>query len=131
LLELELRRFLDGDDALRRLRGKHVLVSVSALGLRDIHPIPLGGAIPGQFVPEFERVMNALPTGRLSDPFLSRFGAHLVQVTDRRETRIDPREQRELARNVLRERKYEQAYEEWAREIRERAYIDIRVRPEL
>lgn len=91
----------------------------------------LGWASPGQFVPEFERVMNALPTGRLSDPFLSRFGAHLVQVTDRRETRIDPREQRELARNVLRERKYEQAYEEWAREIRERAYIDIRVRPEL
>lgn len=91
----------------------------------------LGWASPGQFVPEFESVMNALPTGRLSDPFLSRFGAHLVQVTDRRETRIDPREQRELARNVLRERKYEQAYEEWAREIRERAYIDIRVRPEL
>ncbi|MCX7660194.1 MULTISPECIES: peptidylprolyl isomerase [Caldimonas] len=91
----------------------------------------LGWASPGQFVPEFERVMDALPTGRLSEPFLSRFGAHLVQVTDRRQTRIDPREQRELARNVLRESKYEQAYEEWAREIRERAYIDIRVRPEL
>jgi peptidyl-prolyl cis-trans isomerase SurA len=91
----------------------------------------LGWASPGQFVPEFERVMTALPTGRLSEPFLSRFGAHLVQVTDRRQAKVDPREQRELARNVLRERKYEETYEEWAREIRERAFIDIRIQPQL
>jgi peptidyl-prolyl cis-trans isomerase SurA len=91
----------------------------------------LGWASPGQFVPEFERVMTALSTGRLSEPFLSRFGAHLVQVTDRRQAKVDPREQRELARNVLRERKYEETYEEWAREIRERAFIDIRIQPQL
>jgi peptidyl-prolyl cis-trans isomerase SurA len=91
----------------------------------------LGWASPGQFVPEFERVMSALPTGRLSEPFLSRFGAHLVQVTDRRQVQLDPREQRELARNALRERKYEETYEEWAREIRERAFVDIRTVPSL
>ena len=91
----------------------------------------LGWASPGQFVPEFERVMTDLPTGRISEPFLSRFGAHLMQVTDRRQAQVDPREQRELARNALRERKYEETYEEWAREIRERAFIDIRIQPQL
>lgn len=91
----------------------------------------LGWASPGQFVPEFEHVMAALPNGRISEPFLSRFGAHLMQVTERRQAQVDPREQRELARNVLRERKYDEAYEAWAREIRDRAYIDIRVQPQL
>lgn len=90
----------------------------------------LGWANPGQFVPEFEQVMNRLAVGQISDPFLSRFGAHLVQVTDRRQSELDARQQRELATNALRERKYEQAYQEWAREIRAQAYVEMREPPQ-
>lgn len=90
----------------------------------------LGWANPGQFVPEFEQVMNQLAVGKISDPFVSRFGAHLMQVTDRRQAQIDARQQRELAVNALRERKFDQAYEEWAREIRSQAYIEMREPPQ-
>ncbi|AKJ26955.1 peptidylprolyl isomerase [Caldimonas brevitalea] len=90
----------------------------------------LGWANPGQFVPEFEQVLNNLAVGKLSEPFLSRFGAHLVQVTDRREAQLDPRQQRELATNALREQRFETAYTEWAREIRNQAYVEMREPPQ-
>jgi peptidyl-prolyl cis-trans isomerase SurA len=90
----------------------------------------LGWANPGQFVPEFEKEMAQLAPGKLSEPFMSRFGAHLLQVTDRREARLDERQQRELATNALKERKFDSAYEEWAREIRQRAYVEMREAPQ-
>lgn len=90
----------------------------------------LGWASPGQFVPEFEQVMNQLAVGQLSEPFMSRFGAHLVQVTDRRQVELDERQQRELATNAVREQKYETAYNDWAREIRAQAYIEMREPPQ-
>ena len=90
----------------------------------------LGWANPGQFVPEFEQVMNQLAVGQISEPFMSRFGAHLMQVTERREAQLDARQQRELATNALRERKFDQAYEEWAREVRAQAYIEMREPPQ-
>jgi len=90
----------------------------------------LGWASPGQFVPEFEKVMAALEVGKLSEPFMSRFGAHLMQVTDRREAKLDERQQRELATSALKERKFDSTYEEWAREIRQRAYVEMREPPQ-
>lgn len=90
----------------------------------------LGWANPGQFVPEFEQVLNSTEVGKLSEPFMSRFGAHLVQVTERREAQLDARQQRELATNALREQKFETAYTEWAREIRGQAYIEMREPPQ-
>ncbi len=89
----------------------------------------LGWASPGMFVPEFEQAMNPLPVGAIADPFVSRFGAHLLQVTDRRNMTIEPKQQREQARNVLREQKFEEAYVEWARDLRARAYIEMRDPP--
>jgi peptidyl-prolyl cis-trans isomerase SurA len=89
----------------------------------------LGWASPGMFVPEFEQAMNPLPIGGLSDPFMSRFGAHLVQVTDRRTATLEPKQQREQARNVLREQRFEEAYAEWTRDLRARAYIEMREPP--
>lgn len=86
----------------------------------------LGWAGPGQFVPEFEQVLGTLSPGGLSEPFVSRFGAHLVQLVERREAQIDAKQQREMARNVLREQKFDSAYAEWAREVRERAYVELR-----
>lgn len=90
----------------------------------------LGWASPGQFVPEFEQVMSQLAVGGISEPFMSRFGAHLMQVNERRQARLDARQQRELALNALREQKFDAAYEEWAREIRERAYVELREAPQ-
>jgi peptidyl-prolyl cis-trans isomerase SurA len=89
----------------------------------------LGWASPGQFVPEFEETMNALPVGGISDPLVSRFGAHLIQVIDRRTVSLDAKQQREQARNVLREQKFNEAYVDWLQELRARAYIEMREPP--
>lgn len=91
----------------------------------------LGWANPGMFVPEFEQVMNNLAPGQVSDPLTSRFGVHLIQVNERRETQLTTREQRELARGALRERKTEEAYRLWAQEVRGRAYVELREPPQL
>ncbi|MFM2065127.1 MAG: hypothetical protein RLZZ584_36 [Pseudomonadota bacterium] len=90
----------------------------------------LGWAGPGQFVPEFEQALNELQPGGVSDPVVSRFGVHLIQLIERRRITLDAREQREAARNALREQKYEEAYNEWAREVRARAYVELREPPQ-
>lgn len=86
----------------------------------------LGWVVPGAFVPEFEEAMNALPVGGLSDPVVSRFGLHLIKVEERREVEVDPKQLREQARNALREQKYEDAYKEWVRDLRARAFVELR-----
>jgi peptidyl-prolyl cis-trans isomerase SurA len=86
----------------------------------------LGWVAPGAFVPEFEEAMNALPVGGLSDPVVSRFGLHLIKVEERREVEVDPKQLREQARNALREQKYEDAYKEWVRDLRARAFVELR-----
>jgi peptidyl-prolyl cis-trans isomerase SurA len=90
----------------------------------------LGWVSPGGFVPEFEEAMNALPINGLSDPVVSRFGVHLIQVVERRKMTLDLRQQREQARNILREQKFEEAYTDWARDLRARAYIEMREAPQ-
>ncbi len=90
----------------------------------------LGWAGPGQYVPEFEEALNRLPTGGLSEPVVSRFGVHLIQVMERRETKLEPKQVREQARSILREQKFEPAYLEWTRELRARAYIELREPPQ-
>ena len=90
----------------------------------------LGWANPGMFVPEFEQVMNGLMPGSLSEPLVSRFGVHLIQVMERRDAQLSTREQRELARAALREKKQEEAYAVWAQEIRGRAYVEYREPPQ-
>ena len=89
----------------------------------------LGWVNPGTFVPEFEQVMNSLVPGSVSQPVTSRFGVHLIQVMERREAQLSTREQRELARTALREKKQEDAYALWAQEIRGRAYVEYREPP--
>jgi len=89
----------------------------------------LGWASPGAMVPEFEEAMRRLPLGGLSPPVVSRFGVHLLQVMDRRQVEVDPKQLREQARNALREQKFDQAYTDWARDLRARAYIEMREPP--
>ena len=89
----------------------------------------LGWASPGTFVPEFEEAMSALAVNGISEPLVSRFGVHLIQVLERRETNLDRKQQREQARNILREQKFEEAYLDWVRDLRGRAYIEYREAP--
>src|SRR5690606_30078219 len=78
----------------------------------------LGWAAPGQFVPEFEKALLALQPGEISQPVVSRFGVHLIQLIERREVELTEAQKREAARSVLREQRFEETYEEWARELR-------------
>lgn len=91
----------------------------------------LGWASPGQFVPEFEQAMNQLPIGGISEPVISRFGVHLIQVMERREAALDIKQLRDQARAALREQKYGTAFDEWLQELRARAFIERREAPQL
>jgi peptidyl-prolyl cis-trans isomerase SurA len=90
----------------------------------------LGWTSAGAFVPEFEETMNALPINGLSDPITSRFGVHLIQVLERRQITLDAKQQREQARNLLREQKFQDAYLDWVRDLRGRAYVEMREPPQ-
>ncbi|MEQ1657236.1 MAG: peptidylprolyl isomerase [Hylemonella sp.] len=90
----------------------------------------LGWASPGMFVPEFERVMDQLAPSQISQPLISRFGVHLIQLLERRNATLSAREQREMVRNMLREKKYGEVYDNWARDVRARAYVELREAPQ-
>lgn len=86
----------------------------------------LGWLSPGDTVPEFERAMNALKPGEISGPVQTPFGWHLIQVIERRNEDLSKERQRLAARQTLRARKSDEAYQEWVRQLRDRAYIDLR-----
>ena len=73
--------------------------------------------------------MNALTLNGLSEPIASRFGVHLIQVLGRRQVALDAKQLREQARSALREQKFEEAFAEWIRELRARAYVELREPP--
>jgi peptidyl-prolyl cis-trans isomerase SurA len=87
----------------------------------------LGWLSPGDTVPEFERAMDRLSPGQVSDPVRSQFGWHLIQVLERRTTDVSGERQRLEARRALRARKSDEAYQEWLRQLRDKAYIQYRV----
>jgi len=137
---LRISERLPQDAAIRRLEQiKRTIVAgnktfeQSARENSEDSSASLGGDIgwvqPVSVVPEFEEVLNALPPGGISDPVVSRFGVHLIQVIERREVTLDLKQQREQARNILREQKFEPAYLEWTRELRARAYVELREPP--
>ena len=90
----------------------------------------LGWATPGRYVPEFEQALEALQPGDISEPLVSRFGVHLIQLQERAEQELTAPEQRAMARDALREKKTEEAYENWMRELRARAYVEYRDAPQ-
>ena len=82
---------------------------------------------PGDTVPEFERAMDELKPGEISGPVRSPFGWHLIQVMERRNQDMTQEGQRMNARQTLRERKTDEAYQEWVRQLRDRAYVEQRL----
>ena len=87
----------------------------------------LGWILPGDTVPEFERAMNNLKPGEISDPVRSPFGWHLIQVLERGTQDVSKERRRLAARQTLRARKSDEAYQEWVRQLRDRAYIEVRL----
>jgi peptidyl-prolyl cis-trans isomerase SurA len=90
----------------------------------------LGWATAGMFVPEFEEVMDRLAEGEISNPVVSRFGVHLIQVLERRRVELGPVELREAIRNQIRDNRYEEAFASWANEVRSRAFVEVREPPQ-
>ncbi|WP_353438591.1 peptidylprolyl isomerase [Polynucleobacter sp. UK-FUSCHL-C3] len=85
----------------------------------------LGWMGPGDLVPPFEIAMNRLQIGEVSDPVKTEFGWHLIQVMERRDAQLTVEKQREFARAAIRERKFEQAYQDWLRQLRDTATVKI------
>ena len=87
----------------------------------------LGWIYPGDTVPEFEQAMEALKPGELSQPVQSPFGWHLIVVEERRVQDVSDDRKRAAARNALRDRKADEAYQDWLRQLRDRAYVEYRL----
>ena len=87
----------------------------------------LGTLYPGDTVPEFEKAMNDLKPGETSEPVRTPFGYHLIQVIERKTQDVAQDRMRLLARQAIRERKIEEATESWLRELRDRAYVEMRI----
>ena len=86
----------------------------------------LGWIYPGDTVPDFERAMNALKIMELSQPVKSPFGFHLIQVQERKLADMSDERKRMEVRRILRDRKSDEAFEEWLRQLRDRAYVELR-----
>ena len=87
----------------------------------------LGWVNPGDTVPPFEKAMNVLGLGEISEPVLSPFGWHVIQVIERRQQDMTKEASRLKARQEIRARKSEEAYQDWIREMRDRAFVELRL----
>lgn len=122
------------DDLKRQIEGGQRRFEDVAREVSEDGSAPNGGDLgwssPGGFVPEFEEAMNRLAPGAVSAPVVSRFGVHLIQVIERRQVELSDKEVREQARAALREQRFESAYQDWAKDLRNRAYIEMREPPQ-
>lgn len=121
----QLRTRIVGGDDFGTLARAHSNDTGSALRGGD-----LGWVNPGDTVPDFEEEMNALPPDSVSQPFQSPFGWHIVQVLERRRVDQESELMRGKAREALQQRKAEEARDEWLRQLRDEAYVDIRLEDE-
>ncbi len=117
----ELReRILFGDDFAELARSNSDDKGSAA------HGGELGWTSPGEMVPLFEKAMNSLKPGEVSEPFKTRFGWHIVQVLDRRAHNDTEEFKRSQARRLLQQRKAEEEYQTWLRRLRDEAYVELR-----
>lgn len=133
---LRSRAGLTDQDAERRLQGYRDQVRAKTADFAELakkysedgsaaNGGELGWMSPGDLVPEFEQAMNRLQIGEVSNPVKSEFGWHLIQVMERREGQLTVEKQRQFAKAAIRERKFDQAYQEWMRELRDNATVKI------
>ncbi len=87
----------------------------------------LGWVNPGDTVPQFEKAMNNLKPNEISEPVLSPFGWHVIQVLERKKQDMSKEAARLKARQEIRARKADEAYQDWIRELRDRAFVELRL----
>jgi peptidyl-prolyl cis-trans isomerase SurA len=87
----------------------------------------LGWVNPGDTVPQFEKAMNELKDNQISEPVRSPFGWHIIQVLERRQQDMSKESARLKARQEIRAKKADEAYQDWIRELRDRAYVEYRL----
>ena len=87
----------------------------------------LGWVNPGDTVPQFEKAMNDLKDGQISEPVRTQFGWHVIQVLERRKQDMSKEAARLKARQEIRTRKADEAYQDWIRELRDRAYVELKL----
>lgn len=87
----------------------------------------LGWSTPGMFVAAFEEAMANTPVGKISRPFKSQFGWHILQVLERRKEDMSEQMKRNQAQNVLRSRRFDEEFQLWLTQIREEAFVDIKI----
>jgi peptidyl-prolyl cis-trans isomerase SurA len=119
---VELKQRLDNNAATFEELAKTFSNDLSASKGGD-----LGWIYPGDTVPEFERVMNELKPGQVSDPVETPFGFHLIQVLERKSDEMSQERLRASAREAIRQRKLVDATEDWLRQLRDRAYVENRL----
>ena len=120
-LAKELRqRIIDGEDFSELAREFSEDIG-SALEGGD-----LGWSSPGQLVGEFQSVMDQAEINDVSEPFTSQFGWHILQVLERREKDVTDDIRRNIARNYLHKRKFDDELETWLQKIRDEAYVDFK-----
>ncbi len=119
------------DDIHRRLVAGEDFATLARLYSEDPSSALTGGDLgwvePDKFAPEFADMMRATPTGKLSEPFHSKFGWHVLQILGRRQHDMSEDARRDLAIRVLHNRRYEEELQAWLKEIRDEAYVEIRV----
>jgi peptidyl-prolyl cis-trans isomerase SurA len=87
----------------------------------------LGWINPGDTVPQFEKAMNELKDNQISQPVRTQFGWHVIQVIERRSQDMSKEAARLKARQEIRAKKADEAYQDWIRELRDRAYVELRL----
>ncbi len=128
--ETEARRRL-ADLRERIVNGKADFAELAKVHSDDTGSAARGGELdwiyPGDTVPDFERALQELKIDEISQPVKTPFGYHLIQVLERRASDVSQERRRLEARKVLRERKSEDAYQEWLRQLRDQAYVELRL----
>ncbi|GAB2890619.1 peptidylprolyl isomerase [Uliginosibacterium flavum] len=117
------------DDIAARIRGGVDFAEMARVHSSDITAAKggeLGWLSPGDTVPEFERAMNALKPGEISAAVETPFGWHLIQVLERKKVDVTADRRKMEARQALRERKMDEAYEDWLRQMRDSAWVEIK-----
>ncbi|MBT6275770.1 MAG: hypothetical protein HOI95_16755 [Chromatiales bacterium] len=114
-------RIQNGDD-FGKIARSHSDDRSSALREGD-----LGWLSPGDTVPAFAGEMDLLETGKISEPFRTQFGWHLVQVIERRDHDSTEAVRDAEARSAIRRRKSEEELQSWLRQLRDQAYVELRL----
>lgn len=84
----------------------------------------LGWVDPGSTVPAFEKEINKLQVGQISEPFKSQYGWHIAQVLGRRKSDQTDEARKNKAYEAIYARKSDEILQDWLSQLKGSAYIE-------